>query len=208
MHCVTRREDCIYYIAVAVSQPSAFHETATFTLTARTPGDLTLIPCDSQDYPDGIKTAAMDSISSEAPQHFYEICGASARVGLSVELEQCAGSTALYVCADDNSCADILPSTTSWGYFSSALQSCVHSFNPLVPARKRDTCVVKPYGKAGNPVVQLPQREGNYFVMARGAGSFLFKVQATSAAPILVPAVDSNVLSSTVDPFPHVHLLT
>ena len=52
------REDFIYYISIAVSKSTLWNEFATFTVTARTPADVTLIPCDSQIYPDGIKAVA------------------------------------------------------------------------------------------------------------------------------------------------------
>lgn len=52
-------EDCGYYVAVVASPLSATSksvaklESAAFTITARTPGDIILIPCSNDVYPDG-----------------------------------------------------------------------------------------------------------------------------------------------------------
>ena len=53
-------EDCGYYVAVVASplpvtskSPVAKLESAAFTITARTPGDVILIPCSNDVYPDG-----------------------------------------------------------------------------------------------------------------------------------------------------------
>lgn len=77
------KDDCIYY--VSVSHGGSSDDVATFSITARTPGDINLIPCDSKKYPDGIKYSSVDDIaagggraSSGLLQHHFELCSQAA----------------------------------------------------------------------------------------------------------------------------------
>lgn len=101
-----------------------------------------------------------------------------------VELEQCEGRTKLYACADNNLCADVLPSSTSWEYYADSSLFCHHFFD--IPG-KRDQCM---YISTGKATLTLPQRAGNYFLRAEGAGKFHLKVQTTlrggSSSPVVV----------------------
>jgi len=187
-YCDPTEEDCLYFLSVATTTKPLWQESATFSVAARTPGDLALIPCDSQVYPDGIKAASLDLIAASgalsAPgQHFYELCG-QPEEDLVVELEQCHGRTALLACPDDNSCSAVVPTLASWAYFSDDARTCSHSFS-----RGRDTCT--PTASNANPSVRLPRRAGNYLVTASGAGLFTLRVMEMdrnghSKAPKLV----------------------
>jgi hypothetical protein len=191
-------EDCAYFVAVvatplpALTPSSALRlESAVFTITARTPGDMVLIPCVGEAYPDGIQFSGQDDIlppqTVDAKQphvhrpthHYYELCSQqylpssqTSPESLVVELEQCSGTTTLFACADDNHCASVLPTPGSWGYFADSKQSCSHSWD-----YGRDTCVSAVRNK---PSLTLPQRVGNYFLMANGTGKFELKVQSTT----------------------------
>ena len=175
-------EDCVYFIAVSHNDDKV---PATFTITARTPGDVSLIPCDARTYPDGIKVIAPDVISgrgaSGPSSRYYEICSQQSAAtpskdpnrsdspsdtnpngdSLIVELEQCSGNTALYACADDNSCASMLPSSASYGYYADHSQACTR-----VPGSSKDKCVRSVLDKT---VLRLPARIGSYFVLANSS---------------------------------------
>ena len=123
--------------------------------------------------------------------HYYELCsqqyapGPSAQTtseSLVVELEQCAGLTSLYACADSGHCANAVPTQQSWGYFSDETQTCVHSWEPW----GRDTCISVVRNR---PSLSLPQRLGNYFLMANGSGKFEMRVQTTVGGVKVAPQV-------------------
>eukprot|EP00598_Pedospumella_elongata_P002386 CAMPEP_0184975878 /NCGR_PEP_ID=MMETSP1098-20130426/6959_1 /TAXON_ID=89044 /ORGANISM="Spumella elongata, Strain CCAP 955/1" /LENGTH=2755 /DNA_ID=CAMNT_0027498653 /DNA_START=79 /DNA_END=8346 /DNA_ORIENTATION=+ len=201
-------EDCGYYVAVVASplpvtskSPVAKLESAAFTITARTPGDVILIPCSNDVYPDGVQFHGEDTIYSTRGQvqsgsgghHYYELCSLQytensvtprpSAESLIVELEQCAGTTKLYACADTNNCEHVLPSTHSWGYFADETQTCVHSWDPRIT---RDTCVSAVHRR---PTITLPQRVGNYFLMTNGTGKFELRVQSTVNGQRAAPTV-------------------
>lgn len=175
----------MYYMSVSLTNTPLWRDMAVFSVTARIPGDVTLVPCDSQVYPDGIKAVIVDSSATGSPRYF-ELCG-NADYDLVLSVEQCSAGTplaALYACADDNSCAAILPSVTSWGYFSDGFQSCVHSWTKT--SGRKDTCAPLPTGASG-PSVHLPRRAGNYLVMVTGSGGFSLTVQASKGGQLLSP---------------------
>lgn len=113
-----------------------------------------------------------------------------------MELEQCAGTTRLYACADTNNCETVLPSAHSWGYFADEWQSCVHSWDPKRP---RDNCMTTVNHR---PTITLPQRVGNYFLTTNGTGKFELRVQSTvhgnRASPMVVYAGRQTVESARI----------
>ncbi len=125
--------------------------------------------------------------------HYYELCSLQytenspaprpSAESLIVELEQCAGTTKLYACADTNNCEHVLPSTHSWGYFADETQTCIHSWDPRIT---RDTCVSAVHRR---PTITLPQRVGNYFLMTNGTGKFELRVQSTVGGQRAAPTV-------------------
>jgi hypothetical protein len=127
---------------------------------------------------DLIRPSSPTALQSKA-HHYYELC-AETSVGsrpsgesLIVELEQCYGKTVLYACADNNLCAEAMPTAASWAYYSDDTTSCTHSFDPRV----KDQCH-SPISQH-RPTLALPQRVGNYFLLANGTGQFVLRVQTT-----------------------------
>lgn len=142
---------------------------------------------------DTISTSKGQLQTNSAGHHYYELCSLQyvensptprpSAESLIVELEQCAGTTKLYACADTNNCEHVLPSTHSWGYFADETQSCVHSWDPRIT---RDTCVSAALRR---PSITLPQRVGNYFLMTNGTGKFELRVQSTVGGKRAAPTV-------------------
>lgn len=79
-------EDCLYFVSVSHEKAD---DAAAFTITARTPSDISLIPCDAREYPDRIRVQTTDYIPPSSsnvnsgglgPRHqqrFYELCSQS-----------------------------------------------------------------------------------------------------------------------------------
>jgi hypothetical protein len=99
-------------------------------------------------------------------------------------LEQCSGQTSLFACADDGSCAALLPSLSSYEYFADS-----HVFCTRTATKQRDQCRDSLNGRVR---LSLPGRVGSYFVMANGSGAFNFQVRGArrgvDLAPALLPA--------------------
>lgn len=206
-------EDCMYFVAVSHTLVAS---SAVFAITGRTPLDVSLIPCDARDYPDKVRLQGMDYIPpNQHPQRrYYEMCSqsgdnpkiqqhqlqvqAGASETLIFEAEQCSGQTTLYACADDNKCAEILPSLSSYGYYADSSKFCRHSWDK----HGRDTCIANLPGKK-RMTLRLPQVSGNYFVMANGTGRYAFSVRSTvrglDMAPMLYFGGPQDDRAATID---------
>eukprot|EP01038_Epipyxis_sp_PR26KG_P008213 gene8213-11113_t len=86
------KEDCMYFVGLSLKNSTfkngAMVPPATFTVTARTPGDVNLIPCSSVVYPDGIIMSALEEVKSgyvlnstngqmilrNGGEQYYEVC--------------------------------------------------------------------------------------------------------------------------------------
>jgi hypothetical protein len=76
--------------------------TASFTVTARTDKDITLLPCDDRPSPDGIRPVLADTISSASTSlkaRYYELCAndnyyttVTAQDKIIFSVEQCSTS--------------------------------------------------------------------------------------------------------------------
>lgn len=200
-------EDCMYYFSVSTTQYTDV--AATFTIVARMPGDISLVPC-SDHSPDGVRMSSTDKIRSSGPGQsgsgqgpgqgrwrYYEVCSQGDGDGdaLLVTVEQCRGSTVLYACADDNTCTDVLPSFSSWGYYADSSRVCRHLFPSPSTGNAYGKDVCQPLGPVTrSPELSLPERTGagNYFVMVNGTGQYILRVQSTrngiKQSPEIVPA--------------------
>lgn len=156
-------EPCVYYVSVLTRDTEA----AQFSITARTPGDVALIPCDSHPSPDRTRLTAVEATSSQPK--YYELCSVYGSDVVSsekmvVQLEQCFGSAKLYACSDGDACESVLPTSTSWAYFADHEKSCFRS----TKSTQAPTCDAIANHR---PTISLPEKNGNYHLMVDGANS-------------------------------------
>lgn len=75
---------------------------------------------------------------------------------LMIEIEQCVGHTKLYACADNNQCENLLPTISSYGYYSDNAMTCIRTSSDK---NKKDICYPITNNK---PTITLPQKLGYY----------------------------------------------
>jgi hypothetical protein len=200
-------EGCMYFIAVIAdynseqaSNPSSSHDRnsnflnqaqAAFTISARTPFDIALIPCSSvHSYTDGIRQDTLDYIRGGAEDsRNYEICStadSTTEDDSIVTLEQCTGNTVLYACNDH--CTVPLPDEDNWAYYADTTTSCYKrwvTYGSTSYWGKSD-CTDSSSALAS---MSLPPIASNYFLTARGAGKFRFMVESTDKGDSIAPSV-------------------
>lgn len=198
-------EDCLYFVSVTHDQVD---DSAIFTVTARTPSDISLIPCDAREYPDRIRIQTTDYIAPNSgntnsggfgPRHqqrFYELCSQTNPKTQSYREDRRALATSTAAVAASDSLiveAEQCHGHTSF-YACADDGKCAEVLPSLKSwgyfADKTRSCVHS-FDKFGREVCQwadsgsnlitlrLPQIEGNYFLMANGTGRFTFQVRST-----------------------------
>ena len=82
----------------------------------------------------------------------------------------------MYVCADDDHCPGVLPTSNSWAYYADTKSTCTRSWVKMPGASNtygwgQIRCVASTDSGLGASVT-LPQRsKGNYFVTTNGTGT-------------------------------------
>jgi hypothetical protein len=197
-------EGCQYFISVERRTLTADTENtaSTFSIVARTPGDLNLIPC-IQSSPDGVNKPVHDSISKNG-ERSYELCASSTTSQvetISIDLEQCTGETNMYACADGDHCAELVPTSSSWAHFSDSEQSCERTYNDRSDSLNREKCFdhLNP-----NPTLTMTSlNNGNYYMLVTGSGEYELHVSSTinkiEMAPLLLQEGKSNAGNSNSD---------
>lgn len=203
----SKTQDCVYYLTIAHNDTS---QVAPVVVTARTPGDIALIPCDKRSVPDGLRfrddfSSTPGRASGAVGSAYYEVCSAGPASGSSsntvlenvlINVEQCWGgsnssSTILYALGAD------LPSAQEWEYSADASRSC-HK------GRYRDTCTPSPSSGGGVISLTLPGREDNYYLLLKAAGRVRMTVSSTRAGISLLPHLvfpgSNDVRSATITP--------
>jgi hypothetical protein len=201
-------EGCMYFISVIADYNEAPGATmvnqhqAEFTITARTPFDIALIPCGSvHAFTDGIRQDSLDYIRDGTTENArnYEICssasaasdGSSTQSDIVVTLEQCSGSTTLYAC--DDHCVTPLPSSASnnWAYSADSEVTCAKRWISYGTSSGwgKAVCTSSHDSVAS---LTLPASPSNYFLTAEGTGKYRFQVESLSSngnrlAPSVVP---------------------
>ena len=189
---------CMYYVSVISNQVD---KSVTFTITARTSKDVSLVPCESKNSPDGIRSAIRDVVSTQSGiARLYEVCSDSSRAGsqeLVISVEQCYGDMSMYVCADDNKCQSLLPTVTNWMYYADIYKTC-----RMKNSGVSDCTSSSPSLTNQKIALNLPKTAKNYFLMINGSGEYSLQVQSVGtndqlSAPALVrpgkPEVNSAI---------------
>ena len=164
----TEGAPCIYYIAIE----TANNAPASFSVTASTVDDVTVVPCRPTPAPDGVINWGPDVVSTDSDMKGkgYEVCGTSlvARGTLDISLEKCTGNMAVMICAGDGACVNQMPSKDDFTAWSDSSQICTQSLNS-----KKD-CVTN---VDGVPRVKLIAAEvDSYLVKVEGQGKYNMKV--------------------------------
>merc|ERR1740124_1070604 len=160
---------CIYYITVLYQpRPGVHMESAKFSLTVSTPGDLVVVPCRPSPAPDGVIIYGIDN----APQ-FYEVCGTDVvEEGiLDVSLEVCAGDVSLYICNSEACINDIHPSEKNYYEKSTSKQVCRSGIS--------GTCT-ELYDGIQRVKLQRVDNTGTYFVSTEGNAISTYKLIVSS----------------------------
>jgi hypothetical protein len=206
-------EGCLYFVSVTHDQVD---DSAIFTVTARTPSDISLIPCDAREYPDRIRIQTTDYIAPSwgntnsggfGPRHqqrFYELCSQSNPKMLSYQQEKRALAAAnAAVAASDTLIVEAEQCHGHTSFYACADDSKCAEILPSLKSwgyfADRTRSCVHSFDKYGRDICQgaspgsnlitlrLPQIEGNYFLMANGTGRFNFQVRSTSHGMDLAP---------------------
>lgn len=183
-----KHEECIYYLSI-VGDTTNMSEISSFSLTARTPGVVTLVPCDERSA-DGYKTTIDDESSSTLKG--YEICSATSPVpfmkdiqyeNMIFSLEQCYGSTNIKICSEYGPCEDTLPTLSSWTYSMNASHVCSNSMSQSDPNQVNCEAIKDSTSynliKQTNLIVPQGPENGNYFAVAYGKGLFNLHIKST-----------------------------
>eukprot|EP00981_Chlorochromonas_danica_P002257 scaffold437_cov168-Ochromonas_danica.AAC.74 len=187
-------EECNYF--VSVTHRGDISQSAVFSIAARTPGDVLLVPCMGQLAGDAILARRLDDAANKGL--YYELClpspavGSSTQESLMVELEQCSGSTTLYACADDGRClGGALPSTQSYAYRADVTQTCIHRWDH----NGRDSCQSS-YDRRAHLILPTPTSRTNlngdarnYFLLANGTGRFSLTISRTVGGRDVTPRI-------------------
>lgn len=197
-------EGCQYFISVERKTISENTENivSTFSIVARTPGDLNLIPC-VQSSPDGVNKPVHDSIPING-ERSYELCASSTTSQvetISILLEQCTGETNMYACADGDHCDDLVPTSSSWSHFADSKQSCERSYNDRTNSLNKKKCFDH---SSPNPILTMTSlNTGNYYMLVTGIGEYELHVSSTinkiEMIPHLIQEGKSNVGNSNSD---------
>ena len=116
---------CVYYLAVvseAPLSPVLVNNPPAFQISARTPGQVTLVPC-SVPAPDGITVlpaeAVLPSIKSVVPwgEQFVEVCRNSRRGNddMVVDVETCSGEALVRLCPMESGLTSKCPASLGNG---------------------------------------------------------------------------------------------
>jgi hypothetical protein len=128
--------------------------------------------------------AAARELGLESFSHVIPSLSASNSDELLLQLEQCAGNATIYVCADDNKCQALLPSSSSWAFMADSKVSCSHNFNSK-SSFYRDACFRQMY--SGVSLLKLPAIVGNYFLSIQGFGRYQLQIHTTRKGIDLSP---------------------
>ena len=169
-------EPCVIHVVVMAPMRSAAStestDSARFSITARSAGDVTLLPCsDVKSTPDGNRDLQEQMVSGS---HFFEVCnsGGSKEV-TTVTVESCYMHTTMYACtSNDAGCKALLPAYDSWGAYSTKDETCSYD-----PSKNHGNPVCDPTDH-GAPVLKL-QDTGNYYLLANGTSDFVLHVKQT-----------------------------
>lgn len=155
-------DHCVYYLAVATHNHPK--DAAQFTITVRSAGEATLVPCAARS--DGSRGTVADSLASET--RTYEICSAGDDEQATVAVEFCSVSASVFwLCSESDHCADSVPGPADWAYRLSSNQ---------ITSRSGDNT---PASTPGIPSVTLPAADGNTFMRVNGTGAFEIHVKST-----------------------------
>lgn len=183
-------EPCVINIVVMspmgiASSDADDRDSARFSITARSAGDVTLIPCaDLKATPDGNRDLQEQMVRDS---HYFEICnsGGSKEV-TTVTVESCYQHPTMYACtSSDKACKNLLPSYDSWGAYSTIDQSCSYS-----PDRNHGNTICDPTDGV-SPVLKL-MNTGNYYLLANGTSDFVLHVKQTVKGVDISPALLQN----------------
>jgi hypothetical protein len=147
-------------------------DSARFSITARSAGDVTLLPCaDLSHTPDGNRDLQEQVVRGS---HYFEICNSGGPKEITtVTVESCYKSPAMYACtSSDAACDHLLPSWDSWGAYSTKDETC--TFDPI----KNHGNINCDPTETGSPVLQLMD-SGNYYLLANGTSDFVLHVKQT-----------------------------
>lgn len=201
----TGDEDCMYFVGVTHDLPSV---SAVFSVTARTPSDISLIPCDSREYPDRIRLHTTDHIavgaSMRSQQRFYELCSQTnpksemsmmMATGDYSSLDHGVNPVALTAGAVDTLIVEAEQCHGHTSFYACADDGKCSEVLPSLTSwgyfADRNRFCVHSWEKYGRDVCQhtpattnrislrLPQVSGNYFLMANGTGRFNLEVRTT-----------------------------
>ena len=183
-------EGCVYFITVTADfvRDSQLPQAA-FTISARTPFDIALVPCSSAgNSPDGLRFEESDVAYADAETvRNYEVC-ASAAESTVVTLEQCTGNTLLYACASDDHCANVLPTDKNWDYYSDGINSCYRRWINYGDTSGWGKEVCTPL-RSNEATLSLSPMNGNYFLGANGSGQYILRVEDTKGGKRISPAL-------------------
>lgn len=167
-------EPCVVNVAVMtpISASAKTIPSARFSITARSAGDVTLLPCaDAKAAPDGNRDIQEQMVSGS---HYFEVCNSGGvKEVTTIAIESCYMSTTMYACTSNNAaCDSLLPAYNSWGAYSSKDETCTRDPN------KNHGNAICDSNEFGLPVLKL-QDNGNYFILANGTSDFVMHVKHT-----------------------------
>jgi len=178
----TAGQSCLYFISVYHAEVEDGRQGGSFTITASTNKDVTILPTRRNPAPpDGLVSSSLDTVDASAGEvkgskryQMYTTKGGD----VQLTLEACAGEMSLAVC--DGSCRALYPTQGDYRFFADTTQICT-----------REGCRPTPGGR-GLPRIALDHvMEDSFFLTVNGTGKYMLKVATTTEghaiAPVLAP---------------------
>jgi hypothetical protein len=194
----TAGQPCLYFVTVYHAEMEEGREGGSFTITASTNKDVTILPTRRNPAPpDGLVSSSLDAVDATAGgvkgskrYQMYATKGGN----VQLTLEACSGAVNLAVC--DGSCRAVYPTQGDYRYFADSTQLCT-----------REGCRPAAGGGGGGlPRIALDHvMEDSFFLTVNGTGKYMLKVATTTEGHAIAPVLAPPSSGSSAPLVKHIH---